>query len=67
MEDGHCYYKGRYQKKTGTGIFPKSGTPQVWEPRVCEEKNYDLFCILGPQEHFWFSQKCSLLGWYYGL
>ena len=43
-------YKGRLQKNVG--IFPKSGTPSpplppVWEPHVCEEKNYGLFCTLG--------------------
>ena len=41
--------------------------PPVWEPHVCEEKKWfvglnGLFCILGPLEHFWFSQKCYFLG-----
>ena len=40
------------KKRENVGIFPKSGTPPplppVWEPHVCEKKNYGLFCILGP-------------------
>ena len=28
-------------------FFPSRG-PQVWEPHVCEKKEYGLFCILGP-------------------
>ena len=41
-------------------FFPNSRppTPLLRTPRP--KKNYGLFCILGPKEHFWFSQKCSL-------
>ena len=48
------------QKRENVEIFPP-----VWEPHICE-KIYGLFCILGPEKHFWFSQKFSLSGWYYG-
>ena len=41
------------------GIFSKWQTPPFWEPLV-QKKNYGLFCVLGPEEHFWFLQKKSL-------
>ena len=45
-------YKGRCQKKQreSVGIFPKSGTPPPPFGNVMflREKNYGLFCILGP-------------------
>ena len=43
------------------GIFPKWQTPlppptPFWEPLI-QKKNYRLFCILDPWEHFWFSPE----------
>ena len=40
-------------------VGPPPPTPPFWEPLV-QKKNYGLFCVLGPKEHFWFLQKCSL-------
>ena len=34
------------KKRENVGIFPSP--PPVWEPYVCEKKNYGLLCILGP-------------------
>ena len=33
--------------------------PPIWEASV-QKKFKGLFCVLGPKEHFWFLQKCSL-------
>ena len=41
---------------------PRLGMSCFWG-----EKNYGLFCILGPLEHFWFSQICYFLGGIDGL
>ena len=61
--------KKNKKNQENVGILPKLGThplPPVWEPHVCKEKKWfvglnGLFCILGPLEHFWFSQKCYFL------
>ena len=57
--------KGRLQKKIRDylGIFPKWQTPPPFPPfgnPSSKKKIYGLFCVLGPKEHFWFLQKCSL-------
>ena len=62
----YSHSKGRHQKKN-TELFgnfsqisgPPPPTPPFWEPLV-QKKIYGLFCVLGPKEHFWFLQKCSL-------
>ena len=56
------------KKKRGfLGIFPKGRPPPplppFWEP-LFPKKKCGLFCVLGPQEHFWSSSKCSLFGNY---
>ena len=57
--------KGASQKKIQDflGVFPKCWTPPppppIWEASV-QKKKLGLFCVLGPKEHFWFLQKCSL-------
>ena len=38
---------------------PPTPTPPIWEASV-QKKFKGLFCVLGPMEHFWFLQKCSL-------
>ena len=54
---------GNLEKKN-PGLFGNfsqiaAPTPPFWEPLV-QNKFYGLFCVLGPKEHFWFLQKCSL-------
>ena len=56
------------KKRDFLGIFPKCRTPPPSPPfgNPCfQKKKFGLFCILGPQEHFWSSQKCSLFGQFY--
>ena len=52
--------KGASQKKN-TGVFPKCRTPHPpYLGGLRPKKIEGLFCVLGPKEHFWFLQKCSL-------
>ena len=44
-------------------FFPNSGPPPPppsFGNPSSKKKIYGLFCVLGPKEHFWFLQKCSL-------
>ena len=58
--------KGARQTKN-TGLFgsfsqvsdPPSPAPLFGRP-PSKKKFKGLFCVLGPKEHFWFLQKCSL-------
>ena len=59
-------YKGACQKKK-YGIFGSfsqmsdpSPPPPLFGRPPSKKKFEGLFCVLGPKEHFWFLQKCSL-------
>ena len=60
------YTKGRWQKKTGKMwefFLSRGPSPPFGNVMFLREKNYGLFCILGPLEHLLLSYLRGSISW----